>query len=299
MRVVQLSQAEPYAAGNLRVGEYDEKILATGEEGSPDNFRLSYATAVEDSWTPRHRHNFEQFRFALTGEFRYGKNNVIPPGWVAYFPESVPYGPQWRSKGAVTLYFQFGPASGAGYMSLRQRRQGYKDLVRSGSFENGAYTYFDENGRKHNRDAFEAVWEQAMGRKLTYAKPRYTDVILMDPGAFHWVEDPASPGVAYKWLGSFTERGTKVGFARLRAGATLRIDPAHAAHIVFLVSGTLSAGGSSQPPHTAFNLAAGSEPATLKAEEDSELYCITLPPLPASLARAEPYTAHPQTLTGS
>src|SRR3546814_3581047 len=101
-------------------------ILATGEEDSPDNFRLSYATATEESWTPRHRHNFEQFRLALAGEFRYGKNDVIPPGWVAYFPESVPYGPQTRSKGAVTLSFQFGPASGAGSISLRQRRQSYQ-----------------------------------------------------------------------------------------------------------------------------------------------------------------------------
>jgi hypothetical protein len=299
MRVVELSQAEPYAAGNLRVGEYDEKILATGEEGSPDNFRLSYATAVEESSTPRHRHNFEQLRFALAGEFRYGKNDVIPTGWVAYFPESVPYGPQMRSKGTVTLYFQFGPASGAGYMSLRQRRQGYKDLIRKGAFESGAYTYFDESGRKHNRDAFEAVWEQAMDRKLTYAKPRYSGVVLMDPAAFNWVEDLDSHGVAYKWLGSFTERGTRAGFVRLDKGATLTIDPKHANHILFLVTGALSSGGRRHPPHTAFNLAVGSEPTGLTAEEASELYCIQLPPLSAALAQAKPSDVHQLSLTGS
>lgn len=299
MRVVELSQAEPYAAGNLRVGEYDEKILATGEEGSLDNFRLSYATAVEESWTPRHRHNFEQLRYALAGEFRYGKNDVIPPGWVAYFPESVPYGPQTRSKGAVTLYFQFGPASGAGYMSLRQRRQGYKDLIENGTFENGAYTYFDGSGRKHNRDAFEAVWEQAMGRKLTYAKPRYTGVVLMDPDAFEWVEDTGSAGVAYKWLGSFTERGTRVGFARLEAGAALTIDPRRANHILFLVRGALSTGGRLHPPHTAFNLAVGSEPAEFTAKEASELYCITVPPLSAALAQKRSSAVHPLPLAAS
>src|SRR3546814_20306763 len=54
MRVVELGQAEPYAAGNLRVGEYAEMILATGADDSPDNFRLSYATATAASWTHRH-----------------------------------------------------------------------------------------------------------------------------------------------------------------------------------------------------------------------------------------------------
>src|SRR3546814_20515428 len=89
----------------------------------------------------------------------------------------------------------------------------------------------------------------------------------MDPTAFNWVEDPDSRGVAYKWLGSFTERGTRVGFARLDKGATLTIDPKPANHILFLVNGALSTGGQRPPPHTAFHLRLGSRRAGLTDDD--------------------------------
>jgi len=150
MQIMKAAEAPRYGAGNLREGaDFSEVVLLHGRENALDNFRLYYSNATNGEWkTPRHRHNFEQIRLPLAGEFEYAKDKRLPAGWVAYFPESVHYGPQIRLPGLSMLTLQFGGASRSGYLSEAQRRRGYDELRAKGTFEKGAYSWIGENGSR-------------------------------------------------------------------------------------------------------------------------------------------------------
>ena len=223
MDIMNALNAPLYNAGNLREGDDSGiKVMLEGREGTLDNFRLFHSVNQEGGWeAPRHRHNFEQIRFPLSGGFEYAPDKVLQAGWVGYFPEGVYYGPQIRHKGLKMVVLQFGGASLSGYMSTVQRRRGFNELKAKGTFSKGVYSWVDEGGRKHNQDAFEATWEHINGRKLVYPRPRYDGLIMMDPAAYAWVDDPQQPGLSRKPLGTFTEREIRVDFVRLAAGASL------------------------------------------------------------------------------
>lgn len=278
MQIMRAADAPRYGAGNLREGpDFSEVVLLHGRENALDNFRLYYSGGTNGEWkTPRHRHNFEQIRLPLAGEFEYAKDKRLPAGWVAYFPESVHYGPQIRLPGLSMITLQFGGASRSGYMSEAQRRRGYDELRAKGTFEKGAYTWIDENGRRHNQDAFEAIWEHLMGRKLDYPTPRYDSLIIMNPDAFGWMPERGTPGASRKWLGTFTERGVRTGFLRLDAGAAATIGSSTATEILFLVEGELTRDGTTYDRHTGFCADPG-ESIRLVAAKPSTLFCIELP----------------------
>jgi hypothetical protein len=267
-------------AGNLRSGTRISRTLLTGVENAPDNFRLGYSTGGDDGqWTtPRHHHNFEQVRWAIGGDYSVGTRQKLPEGWVGYFPEAAYYGPQSQSPDLTLLVLQFGGPSGQGYGSVAQRRKGLDDLLaKGGKLENGIYSWVDENGTHHNQDAFEAVWEQMNGRKITYPEPRYDSIILINPDAFAWTDDAASPGVHRRRLGTFTERDVKIGFVRLDEGAALPFGTEPSNEILFLASGAVGHGGDTHPALTAFGSSASEAAETLTALEPSELLYVKLP----------------------
>ena len=267
-------------AGNLRSGNRLTRTLLTGRESSPDNFKFNFGGGgdSEDWTTPRHRHNFEQVRYPLSGDYVIAKNKVLPSGWVAYFPESAYYGPQVKSGNLTMLSLQFGGPSGTGYWSVAQRKKGYEDLLaKGGKFDEGIYSWVDETGQRHNQDAAEAVWEQIYGRKIEYPKPRYPEFVVMDPDSFTWIRDADEPGVAWKKLGSFTEREIRVAFIRLDKGARLPFGREKAGEILFIKEGSLSHDDKSHGRHSAFHVAAGEQPVTLTALEPSELFYVKLP----------------------
>ena len=280
MQISQAATAPDYNAGELRTGTLETKVLAVGKEGSLDCYRMGLETAREEGgWkTPRHRHNVDQIRFQIEGDWIYGKDLVLHPGTVCYFPESVYYGPQDRQQGSKTLLCQFGSASRNGFMTPRQRRKGYDDLIaKGGKFVNGAYTWTDEKGQKHNQEAYEAVWEHMNGRKIEYMKPRYDRVVEMYPGAFHYEADPDQPGVGVKWLGCFTENQVRTGFIRVSPGATLTIGMHTAPQVYYLWKGALSHGGKTYGPETGFAVEAHEGPIEWKGVEVTEIFTIQLP----------------------
>src|SRR6202167_6506179 len=65
--------------------------LETGVPGVKMDF--TWTIICKDYGTPRHRHNFDQIRYVLDGEFSAG-TGAIDAGQCAYFPEGVHYGPQ-------------------------------------------------------------------------------------------------------------------------------------------------------------------------------------------------------------
>src|ERR1700712_1290064 len=147
MRASQASDTEADLVGSMRDGVLAQKHLLIGEEGSPNNYDLNGGRAGAGGWrTPRHRHNFDQIRYVMKGDYPYAGEKVLPEGWIGYFPESVYYGPQDRAEGLETMVLQFGGASGGGYLSVAGREAANDALKANGEFKNGVYTYYDEAG---------------------------------------------------------------------------------------------------------------------------------------------------------
>lgn len=276
MQINSPETAPKYDAGELREGSLDSRVLLQGKEGTLDNYRLSFETAGQSWATPRHRHNFDQVRLAISGEVDYGKE-TMRAGWVAYFPETVPYGPQVRGEGSVTLGLQFGGPSCNGFMSPNERRAGFDALSAKGTIAKGVFTYFDASGQKHNQDAFEAVWEHVRGRKLVYPKPRFGNLVNMDPDAFDWVPDERAAGVSHKRLGQFTERNLTLGFVKLEEDASFTPRQYPATQILFVTRGTVSYDGQNYGLHTAFGLDPMEKSSAFRGAGDAEMMFIQLP----------------------
>ena len=178
----------------------------------------------------------------------------MPEGWVAYFPESVYYGPQDRPEGLETMVLQFGGASGQGYLSVAQREAANAALNQKGEFKRGLFIYTDEEGQQHTQDGSEACFEYATGRKLEFAPPRYQEVIAINPDAYDWIPRETM-GLYIKWLGSFTERNARIGFVRLDEGAIYDAGLHPSIEILFLTKGEVTLNNESYGPNPRSSLA--------------------------------------------
>jgi hypothetical protein len=276
MRVSEAATAESGDIGETRDGEQDSKLLLTGKPGTPGNYKFNITRAVSEWVAPRHHHNFDQVRLPIHGEFVYGKDKILPPGWVGYFPAGVYYGPQIRRKDMLLALCQFGGAEGHGFLAKEQRKAAFERLQKKGRFENGAFIYTDAEGKVHKHDGSEAVYEEATGGKVTYPEPRYPEAITMNPASFSWMETDA-PGVYTKWLGTFTEREFRLGFIKVEKGATVDGGLHRASEILFVYKGSIGHNGKDYPQYTAFGFEAKEGPIPLKAAQDTELFCVQLP----------------------
>ena len=293
MKIVQGDQV-PFIRGlQYRGGTFYAATLVEGEAGTPGNFALGLGRNEGDFFSPRHRHNFEQIRYALDGELDFAKTGKLTEGMVGYFPEGVSYGPQTQAEGQVStaLVLQFGGASGSGYLSREQVKAGMEDLKKYGEFKDGVFHRRDAKDGKVNLDGFQAIWEHVNQRPLVYPKPRYDAPVLMDPGNYDWVPVAGAAGVAQKGvfekvLGTFTERRAEVGFLRLEAGAS---HTASGRAVYFVVSGTGTVQGESFRRMTTVHLDAG-ERATFAAREAAVILHLGLPNL-AGLAAPKPVAA--------
>jgi hypothetical protein len=188
MKVVRKEDLKPIGAERKRVrpGGLESHRLMVGTPGTPGNFFFALGTTHSDYTTPRHRHNFEQIRLQYRGEFDYDRDGKMKDGTVGYFPEGTFYGPSKSGDNSQVLILQFGGASGSGYMSHDEYAQGLADLSKRGTFHDGIYTWIDEAGKKHNKDGYEAVWEESRQRELVYPAPRYERPVFMRPENFDW-----------------------------------------------------------------------------------------------------------------
>ena len=276
MRISQASTIGTDLVGTMRAGVLAQKHLLLGQDGSPNNYDLNIGRAGEGGWrTPRHRHNFDQIRYVIKGNYPYMGDKVLPEGWVGYFPESVYYGPQDRPEGLETLVLQFGGASGNGYVSVAEREAANEALKSKGQFKDGVYTYYDEAGQRHNKDASVACFEYATGRKLEFARPRYENVVVMDPSAHAWLPQGAA-GVYVKWLGSFTERSAGIGFIKVESDATYSAGMLPSITLLYQTKGRVAVEGREYGPGSAFEFLPNEGPIRVQAVEEAELVCMTL-----------------------
>src|SRR5258707_897953 len=78
--------------------------LDIGAPGMTVEYSLSIVP--EGYFTPRHRHNFDQIRYTLTGIQSTGFGD-LGPGEIGYFPEGAYYGPQKQAGECTALVLQF------------------------------------------------------------------------------------------------------------------------------------------------------------------------------------------------
>ena len=72
MRISEASTAAGGQVGSMRDGKLDQKFLLEGDDDSPNNYLLNVGLTGAGGWgTPRHRHNFDQIRYVLKGEYPY------------------------------------------------------------------------------------------------------------------------------------------------------------------------------------------------------------------------------------
>jgi hypothetical protein len=265
----------------LRGGKLTFKELLAGTDGTLTNFSLVLADTDISFKSPRHRHNFDQIRITLQGSTNYGPRQNIEVGDIAYFPEGVHYGPQDQElvgQSSMAMVIQFGGASGNGYMSQVQARQAQKELEAHGRFEDGIFRRerTPEGGRV-NQDAYEAIWEHTNGRRIEYPRPRLTEPVHFRAANIPWQPVDGQPGASTKELGSFSERGIRIGCVKLDAGASYALPVLPQERILFFNEG---AGTFSSGEHWArwdATLLASGEAPVMRATETTDAMVLVLP----------------------
>lgn len=284
MRIVQAADIAPRHVSGHRTGNIEFQQLLQGAPGALDNFELSLVHNRGSYYTPRHRHNFEQVRYVVAGEFEYAARKRMKAGTLGYFPEGTPYGPQ-NVGDCITLVLQCGGPSRQGFMSYAQLTRGHEELRKLGTFAQGIFTRDTASNRapatRKNQDGYEAIWEHVNGRRLSYPKQRYSEPVIIAPEAIDWV--PAEPpGVARKICGVF-DHNVRIEMIGLAAGARIAIDAARAIQLLFVVAGRGTAEGRAWTKHAAIEVACG-ERVALTAEDESTVLLIGMAELPRAAA---------------
>jgi hypothetical protein len=290
MKIVQGDEQPINKTRNIRTGDLQKQYILAGEEGSIGNFVFGLYYQTGDFRSPRHRHNFDQWRLQLEGECGFDKNGTMKPGILGYFPEGAYYGPQSSDEPNVVALIQFAGPSGQGYLGQAQLYAAFDGLKETGRVENGVFYRNEGLPGKKTLDSFQATWEFANKRPLVYPKPQYADPILMNTENYRWMPLDGAPGVEEKSYGTFTDCAIRAASYKLDPGASLT---ATGRGIYFVLSGKGTLEGGPFRKYTAILLEDG-ESATFAATETSEIHLFGLPEiarirtqLPADFATAD------------
>ncbi|ETI21715.1 hypothetical protein G647_08062 [Cladophialophora carrionii CBS 160.54] len=281
MKVVHGSEMN-YSSSGLkhRPGAPLFKFLILGEENTPDNFFLMLARQ-ESFYSPRHHHNFEQFRYAYKGDITLGEGEdwLLREGEVAHFPEGAWYGPQNDGHAVKeVLVLQFGGPSGQGFLSFGQLKaiQDDMDAKGLGKFEGGKFIPASDASKAI--DGYEALWEHKHGRKLEYPVTRYKHPLLIDSQAFPWrkLDQHTQGNVLTKPLGVFSDGSVSARFLRVENG-TLGLPEKEAIQLLFVRSGTAKVDGHDVREQSAVQLMVGERAEIAVDDTAVEILHLTLP----------------------
>lgn len=265
---------------NPRGGDVFRKVIRVAEGGR----RVSYDVRLERFGegdaaysSIRHRHDFEQLRFAASGRMDLGFD-WLEEGDVGYFPANAYYGPQ-TCEGAVVLIVQWGDR----FIPKPQSDEAIAALSTRGEFVDGIYRGVDSEGKPFNKDPLNAIWEEVFGERYVPQTPRYRQPIVMTPRAFGWQHGPGATEV--RRLGKFAENGLEIETLRwARDGsAVLKDADEERPSLVFTIGGEFEVAGAERfGQHTGVWAEPGDELA-IRAAKDSELLHVRLPPAAAKL----------------
>jgi hypothetical protein len=274
MQVVHADEVEWNRGLPHRGGTFHFRELIDGEPSSLGNFQFSIGRIQGDFASPRHRHNFEQFRFQLEGVADFARNGKMDEGCLGYFPEGAAYGPQSAEGVATTAVLQFGGASGSGYLCRTEVQAGTQELKKTGTFDAGVFRRNDDVDGRRNTDAYQAIWEYHHGKAMQYPQPRYRDPIMLDTSHYEWT--PITAGVHEKLLGVFTERRTEAQLIKLEKGA---VWPASNRSVYLVLIGTGTVARQPYRALTAIHLSDGERETLFEAHEETTVLRLGLPDL--------------------
>ena len=267
--------------GGVRTGTIGMQYLLFGDPNSAGMFKFGLFRQSEGFFSPRHRHNFCQFRIQLDGQCEYGLSGKMPTGTIGYFPEGAYYGPQGPDVGdTFNATLQFGGPSGQGMVTIEQTAAAKKELDKIGVFKDGVFHRNPDVPGKRNMDGFEAVWEQVTGKELVYPEPQYPAPVVMLPQNYDWRRVPGAQGVELKTLGVFTDCQIPCAIYRLAPGASHSFD---GRCVLLVTSGRGAVEGNIYRKYTALYLDTG-EAARFKADLATEIVLLGLPDV-AAMAR--------------
>ena len=203
MKIVQCDDVEWKRGLQHRGGTFHYRHLLNGTPGTLGNFQFNIGKLEGDFASPRHRHNFDQFRFQIEGTMNFDRNGKMSGRQrSAIFRKARPMGRKARRARPVTAVLQFGSASGSGYLSREEVYAGTEELKKFGTFEGGIFRRNDDVEGRRNTDGYQAIWEHVHGQRMEYPKPRYRDPIMVDPAHYEWLPVAGMPGVSQKPLGT-------------------------------------------------------------------------------------------------
>ena len=272
MKIVHVDDVPLMRGLEHRGGTFHSRTMAEGQPGRADNFKFSLSRLGTDYSGPRHRHNFDQFRFQIEGESEYG-DGALKPGVLGYYPEGVPYGPQINKTEIYGAVLQFGGASGSGYLLPREVKAGMEELKSYGVFKDGVFHRHEGGPGKRSMDAYQAIWEHVHHRAMAYPKARYDAPIFMDSAHYSWVPVKDAAGVWEKLFGVWTERRTEAGLIKLEAGASYEC---RGRGLYLLLSGAGECEGKTLKQQSTLFLDYG-EHAILRASEEAQFLHYGLP----------------------
>lgn len=269
---------------NTRGGDVFRKVIRAAEGGRRVSYDIRFERFGEGDRgysSIRHRHDFDQLRFAALGRMDLGFG-VLEEGDVGYFPANAYYGPQ-KCEGALILVAQWGDR----FVTKEQSDQAVAELSEHGEFRDGIYRAVDEQGRPFNKDPLNAIWEHVFKERYRPQPPRYRQPVLITPSAFGW-SVPAGP-VRRRRLGAFTENGLAVESVRWHEAGTFESSPGDGDHrptFLFTTAGSFAHQGREFGPHTGVWADPG-EGLAIDGAADSELLMVRLP-APSSRMTLDP-----------
>ena len=285
---VELIEGNVGREGRIRVKQFpfDSGVSGINLEFSWNSYDTGYST-------PRHRHTFDQYRYALIGR-RMIKDGYLEPGECAFYPEGVYYGPQFQEEPTVGLGLQFQGLTGLPYLTHADLNAAYKALkAEGGSFEEGIYTKIMPDGRKVNKDSHAACVEYLTGQKIEFPEGRFDKPIVMKPQGHPWIGDRVYKGVEHKRLGQFG--GSGVRLTRLLPGAAIQARREVDAEIRYLIEGTMIyhskvwVGGKTQEEGTCMFIQSGADVDEIRSENGGTFFIIELPILTDIAADKAPH----------
>ena len=102
---------------------------------------------------PRHKHNFDQIRYVVSGSPDFGHYQVASHGQSAFFPAGAAYGPETIEEAEILL-IQWGEH----WMTRAEHDETYASMQQVGEFREGYYVTVDVAGNEQRADGRNAVW---------------------------------------------------------------------------------------------------------------------------------------------
>ena len=223
MKIVQYDEVEWKRGLQHRGGTFHYRHLLNGTPGALGNFQFNIGQLEGDFASPRHRHNFDQFRVQLEGTMNFDRNGKMAAGIVRLFSGRRGL---WPAK--------LGRPLGHGGAAIRQRQRQRLSVARGSLCRHRrAEEIRHVRGRHlppqrrrrgppqhrrlpgdlgaHERPAH-GISEAALSRSDHGRSGQITNGSPVD----------GMPGVSEKPLGTFTERQCGAALIKLARGATYR-----------------------------------------------------------------------------